>query len=143
MSATDRFLYSGVSCATNATPSSAAGDPARRPPSTVTSPADGTDRPTARFSSVLLPAPFGPTSATTRPAGTSSVHSRSAQVPRYRLPRLLASTTFIDLLPAESDVPLTVPGSRAGFLRPHDGTGSIEGLNPLRRMDDAHGLVSG
>ena len=81
MSATDRVLYSGVSWATNAIPSSAAGDPARRPPSTVTAPADGAVRPTARFSSVLLPAPFGPTSAVTRPAGISSVHSRSAQVP--------------------------------------------------------------
>ena len=81
MSATDRFLYSGVSWATNAMPSSAAGDPARRPPSTVTAPADGAVRPTARFSSVLLPAPFGPTSAVTRPAGISSVHSRRAQVP--------------------------------------------------------------
>ena len=43
--------------------------------------ADGTARPTARFSSVVLPAPFGPTSAATCPAGISSVHSRSAQVP--------------------------------------------------------------
>ena len=41
MSATVRFLYSGVSCATNAIPSSAAGDPARRPPSTVTAPSAG------------------------------------------------------------------------------------------------------
>ena len=80
MSATDRVLYSGVSWATNAIPSSAARDPARRPPSTVTPPADGAVRPTARFSRVLLPAPFGPTSAVTRPAGTCSVHSRSAQV---------------------------------------------------------------
>jgi hypothetical protein len=81
MSATDRFLYSGVSWATNAMPSSAAGDPAGRPPSTVTAPADGAARPTARFSSVVLPAPFGPTSAATRPAGIASVHSRSAHVP--------------------------------------------------------------
>ena len=81
MSATDRVLYSGVSWATNAIPSSAAGDPAGWPPSTVTAPADGPVRPTARFSSVLLPAPFGPTSAATRPAGIASVHSRSAQVP--------------------------------------------------------------
>ena len=34
--------------------------------------------PAARFSSVLLPAPLGPTSPTTRPAGTSSVQSASA-----------------------------------------------------------------
>src|SRR5207248_2388051 len=62
-----RFLYSGVSWATNAMPSSAAGDPAGRPPSTVTIPAVGSARPTARFSSVVLPAPFGPTSAVTCP----------------------------------------------------------------------------
>src|SRR5580700_11594285 len=98
MSATDRVLYNGVSWATNAIPSSAAGDPARRPPSTVTVPAEGAVRPTARLSSVVLPAPFGPTSAVTRPAGISSVHSRSAQVRPYLLPRALASMTFIDLL---------------------------------------------
>ena len=81
MSAADRFLYSGVSWATNAMPSSAAGDPAGLPPSTVTTPALGAARPTARFSSVVLPAPFGPTSAATCPAGIASVQSRSAQVP--------------------------------------------------------------
>src|SRR5580693_3082253 len=76
-------------------PSSAARDPAARPPSTVTPPADGVDRPTARFSSVVLPAPFGPTSAATCPAGIASEHSRSAHVLPYRLPRPLASTTFM------------------------------------------------
>jgi len=65
MSAAGKFLYSGVSCATNAMPSSAAGDPGVRPPSTVTVPAVGAAKPTARFSSVVLPAPFGPTSAAT------------------------------------------------------------------------------
>jgi hypothetical protein len=80
MSAADRLLYSGVSCATNAMPSSAAGDPGGWPPSTVMAPADGAARPTARFSSVLLPAPFGPTSATTWPAGIASEQSRSAHV---------------------------------------------------------------
>src|SRR6516164_7525603 len=95
MSATDKVLYNGVSWATNAIPSSAAGDPGGRPPSTVTPPADGAVRPTARFSSVVLPAPFGPTSAATCPAGTVSVHSRSAQVRPYRLPRPLVSMTFI------------------------------------------------
>src|SRR5580704_3999018 len=95
MSATGRFLYSGVSCATNAIPSSAAGDPAGLPPSTVTDPADGADRPTARFSSVLLPAPFGPTRAATCPAGTASVHSRSAHVRPYLLLRSVVSMTFM------------------------------------------------
>ena len=65
MSAADRFRYTGVSWATKAMPSRASGDPAGRPPSTVTPPADGAARPTARFSSVVLPAPFGPTSAAT------------------------------------------------------------------------------
>src|ERR1700733_455455 len=99
MSATDRFLYSGVSWATNAMPSSAAGDPAGSPSSTVTAPADGTVRPTVRFRSVVLPAPFGPTSAVTWPAGTSRVHSRSAHVPPYRLPRPIVSTTFMRFPP--------------------------------------------
>jgi hypothetical protein len=65
MSATGRFLYSGASWATNAIWSSAAGDPAGSLPSTVTWPAVGTIRPTDMCSSVVLPAPFGPTSATT------------------------------------------------------------------------------
>src|SRR6202046_1566609 len=95
MSAADRFLYTGVSWATTATPSSAGGDPGGQPPSTVTSPADGASRPTARLSSVVLPAPLGPTSAATRPAGTSRVQSRNAQVLRYRLPRPLALTTLM------------------------------------------------
>src|SRR5580658_4895761 len=81
-------------------PSSAAGDPAGRPPSTVTTPADGAARPTARFSRVVLPAPFGPTSAVTCPAGMASVHSRSAQVLPYRLPRPLASRTFMPRPPS-------------------------------------------
>src|SRR5690349_14595344 len=107
MSATGRFLYSGVSWAPNAIPSTAPGVPAGRPPSTVTLPADGSARPTARFSSVVLPAPFGPTSAVTCPAGTFTVHSRSAQVLRYRLPRPLASSTFIGVPPLR---PGGVPG---------------------------------
>ena len=49
-------------------------------PSTATSPASAAPRPTASCSSVVLPAPFGPTSAVTEPAGISSVQSRSAQV---------------------------------------------------------------
>jgi len=50
-------------------------------------PAEGLSMPTARFSSVLLPAPFGPTRPTTRPAGTSMVQSASAQRRPYLLPR--------------------------------------------------------
>src|SRR5580698_865657 len=116
MSATDRFLYSGASCATNAMQSSATRDPGARPPSTVTPPADGAARPTARFSSVVLPAPFGPASAATCPAGTASVHSRSAQVPPYRLPSPLASTTFMRRPPSwqPASRPAALGASRAG-----------------------------
>ena len=70
-------------------------------------PADGAARPTARFSSVVLPAPFGPTSAATCPAGIASVHSRSAHVPPYRLPRPLVSMMFMLSTPSVS--PLAAP----------------------------------
>ena len=43
--------------------------------------------PTARLRKVLLPAPLGPTSPTTRPAGTSRVQSESAHLRPYFLPR--------------------------------------------------------
>src|SRR5258708_23974378 len=81
MSATDRFLYSGVSWATNAMPSSGAGDRAGRPPSTVTPPADGAARPTARCSSVVLPAPFGPISAATWQPQVTAAAARFAALP--------------------------------------------------------------
>jgi hypothetical protein len=42
-------------------------------------PSVGSMRPVSRFSSVDLPAPLWPTSATTLPAGMASVQSRSAQ----------------------------------------------------------------
>ena len=48
-------------------PSASCPGSARPPPSTSIVPAVGASIPTARFSSVLLPAPFGPTSPTTRP----------------------------------------------------------------------------
>ena len=89
-SATDRFAYVGVSWATNPTRPSWAGlvgRAARRAPRPC--PRVGASSPTARRSSVVLPAPFGPTSPTTRPAGTASVQSDSAHRRRYRLPRPL------------------------------------------------------
>lgn len=67
-----------MSCATYPTLASCSGPAAGRSPSTRMLPAVGASWPTARFSSVLLPAPFGPTSPTTRPAGMSSVQSDSA-----------------------------------------------------------------
>ena len=76
----------GVSWATKPTRPSCAGLSAGRPPSTAIVPAVGSNRPTARCSSVVLPAPFGPTSPTTFPAGIESVQSRSAQRRPYCLP---------------------------------------------------------
>src|ERR1700722_11116023 len=61
--------------------------PAGRRPHTSIVPDVGRSRPAARLSSVLLPAPFGPTSPTTRPAGTSIVQSDSAHRRPYLLPR--------------------------------------------------------
>ena len=56
--------------------------------------------PTARLSSVVLPAPLGPTSPVTCPAGISSVQSASAQRRRYRLPRPSVRRTAVTLCPA-------------------------------------------
>ncbi len=44
----------------------------------VTDPAVGRHSPTMQWSSVVLPAPFGPTRAATLPDGMDSVQSRSA-----------------------------------------------------------------
>src|SRR3984885_6737059 len=95
MSATGRFRYSGASWATKAIPSSASGEPAGMPPSTVTPPSVGLVRPTAMVSRVVLPAPFGPTRATIWPPGMSRVQSRRAHVRRYRLPSAVDSMTFM------------------------------------------------
>ena len=46
------------------------------PPATSTVPALAGSRPAAMFISVVFPEPFGPTSATSRPVGTVTVHSR-------------------------------------------------------------------
>src|SRR5580700_4095346 len=113
-------------------PSSAAGDPAGLPPSTVTDPADAADRPTARFSSVLLPAPFGPTRAATCPAGTASVHSRSAHVRPYLLLRSVVSMTFM---------PQAYAGRRnTDITRRGDQTGA---RCPQPRARPGHGLAAG
>src|SRR5580700_8727835 len=109
-------------------PSSAAGDPAGLPPSTVTDPADAADRPTARFSSVLLPAPFGPTRAATRPAGTASVHSRSAHVRPYRLLRSVVSMTFMPQAYAgRRNTDITRRGDQAGSGARSHAQGQVTG----------------
>ena len=78
-SATVNSRYSGLSWATKATRPSAAGLPACSP-TTRSVPAVGERMPTASCMSVVLPAPLDPTSATTRPRGSRSEQSRSAQV---------------------------------------------------------------
>ena len=50
-------------------------------------PAVGASSPTARCSSVVLPAPFGPTRPTTLPSGMDKVQSWSADFRPYCLPR--------------------------------------------------------
>jgi hypothetical protein len=50
------------------------------PPSTEIDPALGCKRPTERWSSLVFPAPFGPTSPTTLPDGIARVHSESAHL---------------------------------------------------------------
>src|SRR3954468_22218452 len=55
-------------------------------PSTWTVPACGRSRPASTRSSVDFPAPFGPSTASSDPAGTAAVTSRSARrSPRRRL----------------------------------------------------------
>jgi hypothetical protein len=54
-------------------------------------PVVGRSRPAASSRNVVLPAPFGPTSPTTCPAGTVSVHSASAYRLARRLPSLFVS----------------------------------------------------
>jgi hypothetical protein len=105
MSSTGRCRYSGTSWATNAIRFSASEDPAARPPSTVTRPSVGATRPMAMCISVVFPAPFGPVSAVTRPAGMASVQSRTAQVFQYRRPSLAVSMTFMPSGPPRRAVP--------------------------------------
>ena len=99
MSAADRFLHGGASCAMNAMSSSATGDPVACPPSTVAVPAVGMVSPAAMFINVDFPAPFGPTSAAREPSGTVTVQSRSAHAFPNRLPRPAVSMTFMRRLP--------------------------------------------
>jgi len=80
MFAAVRLVYTGASCATNAMLSSVAREPMGCPPRTVAVPAVAVVRPTSRCSSVVLPAPLGPTRAARCPSGIVNVQSRSAQV---------------------------------------------------------------
>jgi hypothetical protein len=82
----------GLSWATNPTFASCDGRAPGRSPRTVIVPDVGRNRPTARWSKVVLPAPFRPTSPVTRPGGIVSVHSDSAQRDPNRLDSWLAST---------------------------------------------------
>src|ERR1017187_4772665 len=78
---------------------SCAGPLADLPPRTSIVPDVGTSMPTARFSRVVFPAPFGPTSPTMCPAGMLSVQSVRAWSCRYRLPSPRDSKTAVILLP--------------------------------------------
>ena len=71
-----------------AAPAPAAG----RPPRPRSCRPSGSSRPTARLSSVVLPAPLGPTSPTTRPAGMRSVQSVSAHAPPVPLAQAAAAS---------------------------------------------------
>lgn len=87
----------GMSWATKPTRASWPGVVPGCPPRTETDPASGRRSPTASWRSVVLPAPLGPTRPTTLPAGMASVHSESAHLCPYRLPRPLASKTTVTL----------------------------------------------
>src|SRR5580700_2083373 len=79
--------YTGASCATNPTFASCPGPAAGAPPATWIRPAVGGSIPVIMLSSVVLPAPFGPTRPAMVPAGTRSEHSASAHLSPYRFPR--------------------------------------------------------
>ena len=98
-SATVSPAYVGVSWATKPTFASWAESAAGRPPQTSMVPTVGVRIPTIRLSSVVLPAPFGPTRPVTRPTGMSRVQSRSAHRRRYCLPRPRAVTMALTRSP--------------------------------------------
>ena len=87
--ATDSRAYTGASCATKPTLASCPGLVPGWPPRTVIVPAVGVSSPAASCSRVVLPAPFGPTSPTTFPAGMVKVQSLSAHCRPYFLPAAL------------------------------------------------------
>src|SRR5207237_7104484 len=64
-------------------PTSGAGLPAVGAPSSSIAPDVGRKRPAMHLSSVDLPAPFAPTSATISPGATESVTPRSTGTPPY------------------------------------------------------------
>ena len=64
-------------------------------PPTAIEPLVGASRPTARCMSVVFPAPFGPTSPTTRPVGIVRSHLSSATTLRYRLVRAEVSSAAL------------------------------------------------
>src|SRR5579862_5504518 len=67
------------------------------PPSTSADPPVGRARPVSSRSKVDLPAPFGPTSALIRPAGTVIVQSLRAAPRRYRLVSPLVSIAIVSV----------------------------------------------
>src|ERR1700722_4647031 len=100
------------------------------PQSTVSAPSVGRVRPTDMVSTVVLPAPFGPTRATMWPPGTVSVQSRSAHLRRYRLPSPLVSMTFMSGYRRCAAVALDIRLS--GVHRVYVGTPLVRCLATLR-----------
>ena len=93
--------YSGISWARKPISARYAGSWRAAPPSTAARPAVGAASPASSRSSVVLPAPFGPTSADIRPSGTLIVQSLSAVTRRYRLVSPLVSITAVMRCPPQ------------------------------------------
>ena len=85
-------------------------------PSKTTRPASGGREPARSRSAVVLPEPFGPTTATTRPVGSSSDMPSSAVKPSKRLARPVASRTGVDSAAGSGG------GTAPGPARPGAGT---------------------
>jgi len=79
MSATLNSLYSGQSWARKPIRARNVGLLLGCSPTTRNCPSDAGSNPTSMFSSVVLPAPFAPTTAVIDPVGNDKVHSRSPQ----------------------------------------------------------------
>lgn len=113
ISATVKLRNNGLSCAKKDSPGGIPPLSTDRP-STRISPVVGLRSPVVSDSSVLLPAPLGPTSAHTLPRGSENVQSRNPHPLRYRLPNPTASNAAI-------------PSSSTTSL-PHSGIGARESL---------------
>src|SRR3954469_6862628 len=92
----------------------------RSAPSSRTDPASGRTRPNSIRSSVVLPAPFGPSSPRTSPAATSRSMPSTARTTPKLLTRPRASTA---LTRGEANRPLLHREDRPGRPQPEDVAG--------------------